>query len=118
MKLHKPEQETHAGKSVQMACQMLGIPLSRLADHLGISRQGAHNMQSTKRINSKRVESIAEFFNMTTEEFLNLPVSQISTFYRKNMTQVRRAIKDHNDPRYKEMIAHSDLVEKLIKELE
>jgi hypothetical protein len=63
MKLHKPEQETHAGKSIQMACQMFDIPLSRLADHLGISRQGAH-------------------------------------------------------PRYKEMIAHSDLVEKLIKELE
>jgi plasmid maintenance system antidote protein VapI len=119
MILVKPESEAHAGQALKVACHMFGAPLSHVAKHLGVSRQHAHNMQNTKRMNDERLEKIAEFFGISVEEFLNLSNAPVSSFYKKNMQQVLEAI-DHrcNDSRYTELVAHSKLVENLIKELE
>lgn len=118
MILAKPETEAHAGEALKVACHMFGAPLSHVAKHLGVSRQHVHNMQSTKRMNAERLKDIAEFFGLSVKEFLNLSNAPVSSFYRKNMEQVCSAIKNHNDSRYREMVAHSKLVERLITELE
>ena len=118
MILAKPETEAHAGEALKVACHMFGAPLSHVAKHLGVSRQHVHNMQSTKRMNAERLAQKAEFFGMSPKQFLNLSNAPVSSFYRKNMEQVYDAIKNHNDSRYREMVAHSKLVERLITELE
>lgn len=119
MKLVKPESEAHAGQALKVACHMFDAQLSHVAKHLGVSRQHAHNMQNTKRINAERVEKIAEFFGLSSAEFLNLSNAPVSSFYRKNMKQVLEAINHKcNDSRYGEIVSHSKLVEQLITELE
>ena len=119
MEATKPELDTHAGKSIQVACQMFGASLSHLADHLEVSRQHVHSMQKTKRINKDRVAKISEFFGMEPAEFLMLSSKPIGVYYRQVKSQIIDALDDEhkNQPEWIEAKAHMELVNQLLTDI-
>jgi plasmid maintenance system antidote protein VapI len=89
-KLTAPKRDTHAGISLAVCLDVLNKSPKELADHLQVSRQQLHRMKETKKINDSRVQELADYFEMTVDEFLSLPHHVISfsleTYFRQSIS--------------------------------
>jgi transcriptional regulator with XRE-family HTH domain len=50
-----------------------------LADYLGVTKQTISNYENGIDVSESNLEKIAEFFGFTTEEFINLSISELLT---------------------------------------
>lgn len=71
--LQPAPKEVHHGRSLQLAMAIQQIPATEVAEHLGVTRQSVHKLADTKTMKDERLLELAELFNITIKEFVELP---------------------------------------------
>jgi len=74
----QPKPQVDAGRALSVCLHVTQRSPIELANKLGVSRQQLHRMKESKKIRKDRLESIAEYFDMSVDEFLNIPSEVIS----------------------------------------
>lgn len=78
-KIEAQKEEVNHGFAIGLALDIFDVSPSDLAEHLEISRQHMHRIKETKKLGADRLEKIAHYLGMSTEQLLDIPSHPLST---------------------------------------
>lgn len=87
-KIKSKKPEVHHGDCITLAFDIFGKSPSDLAEKLGITRQHIQRIKETKKIGASRLEAIAEFFEISIDELLditNKPVTKMIKYQSESV---------------------------------
>ena len=90
--------QVHHGESLKFAMDIQQRTLSEVAEHMGVTRQAIHRLCQTKKMQGDKAKRLADFFNLTEEEFVELkhrPITSVFDHYAQQI--IRILVANHSD---------------------
>lgn len=87
--------ERNVGQSLTMAMEMFNTDAKAMAESLGMSRAYLYKIKEQKTVNASRLKDISAYYNLTSEQFLDLPLKPLVTAYISTSSQIFNYIKEH-----------------------